>query len=126
MDINEITVFDGKTLGDLFKEIYFNSIDKREKIQDLIEDLRPFLKTIQEAAILVPIIKEYMEVSVKNDEHLIKLATVVQRLYAIEESGTPGNEYGISDEEKRHLVSQAEEYYKKVMEENRAEQGGNK
>ena len=58
MNNNEIQVFDGKTLADLFKEIYTNSIDKREKIHGLIEDLRPFIKNIGDAAMLVPIIKE--------------------------------------------------------------------
>ena len=79
MDTKEILVFDGKTLADLFKEIYFNSVDKREKIHGLIEDLRPFIKNIGDAAMLVPIIKEYMDVSVKNDDLLIKMAGIIQR-----------------------------------------------
>jgi hypothetical protein len=35
-------------------------------------------------------IKEYMEIGVKNDEHLIKLATVIQRLEAITAKGGDG------------------------------------
>jgi len=114
MDINEIEVFSGKTLADLFKEIYTNSVDKRERIHSLIEDLRPFIKNIGDAAMLVPIIKEYMDVSVKNDEHLIKLAVIVQRLAAAATS-KGGDETLITEEEKRQLIKEAENYYDKVM-----------
>lgn len=119
MNNNEIQVFDGKTLADLFKEIYTNSIDKREKIHGLIEDLRPFIKNIGDAAMLVPIIKEYMDVSVKNDEHLVKLAVVVQRLAASSQALDAGNEFGISEEEKKQLIKEAENYYTQVMTESK-------
>jgi len=121
MNTNEIQVFDGKSLADLFKEIYFNSVDKREKIHGLIEDLRPFIKNIGDAAMLVPIIKEYMDVSVKNDEHLVKLAVVVQRLAASQASAENGNEFGISEEEKKQLIKEAENYYTQVMAESKEE-----
>ena len=121
MNTNEIQVFDGKSLADLFKEIYCNSRDKREKIHGLIEDLRPFIKNIGDAAMLVPIIKEYMDVSVKNDEHLVKLAVVVQRLAASQASAENGNEFGISEEEKKQLIKEAENYYTQVMAESKEE-----
>lgn len=119
MNTNEIKVFDDKTLSDLFKEIYFNSIDKREKIHNLIEDLKPFIKTIGDAAMLVPIIKEYLDVGVKNDEHLIKIAVIVQRLASATAQADSGNDFGISEEEKKQLIAQAEEHYKKMINENR-------
>lgn len=117
MDINEIEVFSGKTLADLFKEIYTNSVDKRERIHSLIEDLRPFIKNIGDAAMLVPIIKEYMDVSVKNDEHLIKLAVIVQRLSAAGTKGGGNEDTLITEEEKKQLIREAEQYYTKVMDE---------
>ena len=118
MDNNEIKVFDGKSLADLFQEIHTNSVNKREQIHGLIEDLRPFIKSIGDAAMLVPIIKEYMDVSVKNDEHLIKLAIIVQRIVAAGAKSTEsGNDFGISEEEKKQLIREAESYYTKVMDE---------
>jgi len=119
MNTNEIKVFDDKTLADLFKEIYFNSIDKREKIQNLIEDLRPFVKTIGDAAMLVPIIKEYMDVSVKNDEALLKMAQIVQRLTSSAVQADSGNDTALSEEEKRKLIEEAQKYYDQVVEENK-------
>ena len=70
---------------------------------------------------LVPIIKEYMDVSVKNDEHLVKLAVVVQRLAASQASAENGNEFGISEEEKKQLIKEAENYYTQVMAESKEE-----
>lgn len=116
MNTNEIKVFEDKTLSDLFKEIYFNSVDKREKIHSLIEDLRPFIKTIGDAAMLVPVIKEYMDVSVKNDEALIKMAQIIQRLTAASAQAETGNELGLSEEEKRNLIKEAQKYYDTVIE----------
>lgn len=119
MDNNKISVFDGKSLADLFKEIYVNSVDKREKIHSLIEDLRIFIKNIGDAAMLVPVIKEYMDVSVKNDDNLVKLAVIVQRLAIAEQQAPDGSEFGISEEEKKQLIIQAEQFYTDVVNDNK-------
>lgn len=78
-DFNEIELFQGKTLSDLFKEIYDNSADKRSQIKELIASLAPLVEGIGDATLLVPLIKEYLDIGVKNDELLVKLAQIVQR-----------------------------------------------
>lgn len=79
-DFKSVEVFDGKTLSDLFKEIYDNSTAKKNQIKELIASLGPLIQGIGDATLLVPLIKEYLDISVKNDEQLIKLAQIVQRL----------------------------------------------
>ena len=79
-DYKSVELFEGKTLSDLFKEIYDNSAKKRDQIKDLVESLYPLIQGIGDATILVPLIKEYLEIGVKNDEQLVKLAQIVQRL----------------------------------------------
>lgn len=106
MDTKDITVFDGKTLSDIFKEIYLNSVDKKERIDILIEDLRPFIKTVSDAAMLVPIIKEYLDVGVKNDEQLVKIATIMQRLTSATMDAGAGTESSLTEEEKKQLLDQ--------------------
>lgn len=76
---NEIELFEGKSLSDLFKEIYDNSAAKRNQIKDLVASLSPLIEGIGDATLLVPLIKEYLEIGVKNDEQLVKLAQIVQR-----------------------------------------------
>ena len=80
-------IFKGKTLSDLFEEIYNNSKETKSQVKGLIGELKPLIENIGDATLLVPMIKEYMEIGVKNDEHLIKLATVIQRIEAIQAKG---------------------------------------
>ena len=64
-------LFDGKSSSDVFKEIYTNSKKKDKQINALIAELKPLIQNIGDAPVVVPLIKEYLEVSVKNDEHLL-------------------------------------------------------
>ena len=79
-DNNEI--FEGKTFQDLTKDIYENTTKRKVQIDLLISEIHGFITTIDDVVMVAPIIKEYMEVSVKNDEHLVKMAAVVQRAMA--------------------------------------------
>lgn len=88
-DYKNVELFEGKNLSDLFKEIYDNSSAKREQIKGLIGSLAPLVQGIGDATLLVPLIKEYLEIGVKNDEQLIKLAQIVQRLDAGKKQENP-------------------------------------
>jgi hypothetical protein len=79
MDFNSITLFGKKTFADLLKEIHTNSSNKEKEIRNLIEGLKPFITSAGDAVIIVPLIKDYLDVSVKNDDLLIKMAGIVQR-----------------------------------------------
>jgi len=105
---DEFELFKGTTFSDLMKDIYHNSKKKDRQINTLIQELQPLIKNIGDATVIVPLIKEYLDVSVKNDEHLVKLAAVVQRLVG---SATKegGDEYGMSEEEKARLLQTAQE-----------------
>ena len=76
----EFELFKGTTFSDLMKDIYHNSKKKDRQINTLIQELQPLIKNIGDETVIGPLIKEYLDVSVKNDEHLVKLAAVVQRL----------------------------------------------
>tara|TARA_R110000868_G_scaffold174948_1_gene411831 strand:- start:38 stop:409 length:372 start_codon:yes stop_codon:yes gene_type:complete len=80
-------IFNGKKLSDLFEEIYNNSRETKSQVKGLIGELKPLIEDIGDATLLVPMIKEYMDIGVKNDEHLIKLATVIQRIEAVQAKG---------------------------------------
>jgi hypothetical protein len=79
MDFNTITLFGKKTFADLLKEIHTNSSNKEKEIRNLIDNLKPFINSAGDAVIIVPLIKDYLDVSVKNDDLLIKMAGIVQR-----------------------------------------------
>tara|TARA_R110001583_G_scaffold138322_1_gene289934 strand:- start:837 stop:1250 length:414 start_codon:yes stop_codon:yes gene_type:complete len=102
-DSNEI--FEGKTFQDLTKDIYENTNKKKLQIDLLISEIHGFITTIDDVVIIAPIIKEYMEVSIKNDEHLVKLAGVLQRIISKSSSGIDDESMLLSDSEKEELMS---------------------
>jgi hypothetical protein len=96
-------IFGSKKFSDLLKDIYENQKKKDRQINLLIADLKPLITNISDAALLVPVIKDYMEVSVKNDEHLVKLAAVVQRM--VSKTTDEGSSF-LTDEEKDALLKE--------------------
>ena len=107
MDPLDQILFDKKTISDVVKEIYGNSKKKEKQIGTLIAELRPLMQSLGDATVVVPLIKEYLEVGVKNDEHLIKMVAVVQRLLG--GNGSGGDSGALTEEEFKDLQNAAEE-----------------
>jgi hypothetical protein len=101
-------IFGKKKLSDIFQEIYQNQKKKEEQISALIGELKPLINDIGDATLIVPLIKEYMELGIKNDEQLIKMATIVQRALN-SESSEDGN-FGMTEEEKAQLLSEVKKF----------------
>lgn len=102
------TVFPGKSLQDLLQDIYNNTLTKRLKLLEMVDMLKKLIHTADDAVIVGPILKDFFDVLVKNDDHLIKVATVIQRIISAESyktSGTAGEL--ISDEEREKLLKEA-------------------
>ena len=97
-------IFDGKTFKDLTKDIYENSQKKKLQIDLLIQEIHGFIQTIDDVVMVAPIIKEYMDVSIKNDEHLVKLAGVLQRIIS-KSTGASEERMLLSESEKDELMS---------------------
>ena len=96
-------IFGKKKFGDLLEEIYNNQKRREAQVTALISELKPMVSDIGDATLIVPLIKEYMEIGVKNDDALIKMATLVQR--ALNNTSEDGS-LGISDEEKAQLLEE--------------------
>ena len=101
---NDKEIFEGKTFQDLTKDIYENSQKKKLQIDLLIQEIHGFIQTIDDVVMVAPIIKEYMDVSIKNDEHLVKLAGVLQRIIS-KSSGANEESMLLSESEKDELMS---------------------
>ena len=111
--LNQI-LFDDKSFGDLLKEIHGNQKKKAKQLASLIAELKPLVQSLGDATVVVPLIKEYMEIRVKNDDQLIKMAAIVQRL----STGTASSGDGglLTTEEMDQLMDVAEEIAKTVEE----------
>ena len=101
-------IFKGKTFEDLTKDIYDNQKNKKLQLDLLIQEIHGFIQTIDDVVMVAPIIKEYMDVAVKNDEHLVKLAGVIQRIIA-KSSGGDEESFLLSDAEKEDLINALQE-----------------
>jgi len=100
-DNNEI--FEGKTFQDLTKDIYENTTKRKVQIDLLISEIHGFITTIDDVVMVAPIIKEYMDTAVRNDEHLVKLAGVLQRIIS-KSQGDSDESMLLSDSEKEELM----------------------
>lgn len=104
---NDIEIYKNKKFSDLCKDIVKNSENNRDQLDILISDLRSLIKTANDALMIVPLIKEYLDVQVKNDEQLVKLAAVVQRIMTKHSVGADGEMTGfLTEEEKRQLMKE--------------------
>lgn len=97
-------IFGKKKFSDLLKEVYDNQKKKETQITSLIKELQPLVKTVSDATLMVPLIKEYLEIGVKNDEHLIKLATVIQRVLSTKSS--EGNDMILTEDERKQIMEE--------------------
>ena len=111
--LNQILFYD-KSFSDLLKEIHGNQKKKAKQLAQLISELRPLVQSLGDATVIVPLIKEYLEISVKNDDALLKMAAIVQRL----STGTASSGDGglLTEEEMAQLQDLTEEIAKTVEE----------
>lgn len=100
-------IFKDKKFSDILEEIYQNQKKKDKQVTTLIKELQPMIEDIGDATLIVPLIKEYMEIGVKNDDLLIKMAALAQR--AIQTESNDGG-LGISDEEKQQLLDEINKF----------------
>ena len=107
MDKDSI-LFDDKSFSDLLRDVYNNTKKKEHQINALVDQLKGLIRNVTDASMMVPMIKEYLEVSVKNDDNLVRLTAIIQRLIV---SGDKSNkdELGLSEHERQQLLSEAQE-----------------
>lgn len=110
-------LFRGKNLSDLFQDIYRNQQSKKQRISELIHEIRTKAQTPKDMAILYPIIKDLVDTSVKNDDALIKMAAIAQRIIN-SENKSEGDTGFLTESEKQELLDiakkQAEEASKRL------------
>ena len=106
---NDYEIFDGKSLSDLFKDIYENTKTNKTQLEVLMKEVVGFIKDGDTAVQIIPMLKEYLEINVKNDDQLVKVAAIVQRIIAAESKGGSDDEIGLYDAEKEQLMGAIED-----------------
>jgi len=111
---NSQELFKGVTFSDLMSDVYHNSKKKDRQINQLISQLQPLITTTSSATIIVPLIKEYLDIAVKNDDHLVKLTAIVQRYISTQQT-ISGEGSLLSEEEKKQLLKVANETFENEL-----------
>jgi len=104
--MNEVEIFNKKSFKDLIQDIYENSSEKKDQIQSLISQLVSLIKRTEDVVLIGPVIKDLLDVSVKNDDQLVKLASVLQRLMG---KATSEDAELLSEFEKQQLIESLQE-----------------
>lgn len=100
----DFEVCDGKTFRDLCAEVINRSTSKKDQLDTLFSDIRGHIKSPNDAQAFFPRLKELLEVGIKNDEQIIKLTAILQKLQSTQIE-TSGGETGIlTAEEKEQLL----------------------
>ena len=102
-------VFEGTTLQDLLKEIHSLAEHRRNQITTVMDTLAKLITNVNDAAVIAPLVKDYMDVNVRSDEALIKIATVQQRIMVAEKLAHSGGSDLLTDSEKEDLLASIRE-----------------
>ena len=101
---NDYEIFKGKSLASLFEDIYQNQTYNRNQLDVLTKNITSMIKDGDTAVQIIPMMKEYLEINVRNDELLIKLASIVQKIISAENKGESESEFGLSENEKEQIL----------------------
>ena len=112
----DFELFPGKNLSGLFKDIYENQQNKKQRISELIAEMKNVIRHAGDMAVIGPIIKDLVDTSVKNDDSLIKMAAIAQRIIGAAQKAE-GDSGFLSDDEKEQLLKQLDETISQVADE---------
>ena len=112
----EFELFPGKNLSGLFKDIYDNQQTKKLRISELIAEMKKVIRHSGDMAVIGPILKDLVDTSVRNDESLIKMAAIAQRMIGAQNK-SEGDSGFLSDREKEQLLQQLDETISQVADE---------
>ncbi len=105
----DFKIFGDKNFSDLSQEIYENSKLKKTQIELLVQEVHGYIQGIEDIAIVGPILKELLDVGVKNDDNLLKLATVIQRIMSKHQVVDDSDIGLLSEDEKEELMNSLED-----------------
>jgi len=112
----DFELFPGKNLSGLFKDIYDNQQNKKQRISELISEMKKVIRHAGDMAVIGPIIKDLVDTSDKNDDSLIKMAAIAQRIIGASQKAE-GDSGFLSDDEKEQLLKQLDETISQVADE---------
>ena len=109
----DFPLFKGKTFSGILQDIYENQQAKKKNISALIEEMRKLVTSARDVVTVGPIIAQLIDSSISNDDSLIKIATIAQRL-VMANTKSAGDEGWLSEDDKKQLLNELEETAKQI------------
>lgn len=110
----DTVIFEGKTLADMFSDVYHNTENKRQQINNFVANLVKLIRTPEDAAMLGPVVQSFLELNVKNDEHIVRLVQIAQRLATVNGKAASGADM-LTEEEKSQLLRNIKDDFESVL-----------
>ena len=116
--MDNITLFDGYSIEDLYKQVVTNTRQNRKSLKTTIEKLALYIKNIVDVQMISPEISGYMNILVKNDQMLVKLATVAAKLNSINNKYYKAeDDNGLTEQDKRVAMDLASKQMASILDE---------
>ena len=112
--MEDIKLFDDFSMSNLLKEIYGNSKKRSKELDKTLKGLDGVVQSVNDAVVILPVVKEFFDVMVKNDDQLIKMAAIVQRMYSKAASISSGD-FNLTEEEKEMLLQELSQETQKEL-----------
>jgi c-di-GMP-related signal transduction protein len=107
MDYNK-EIFKGKSISDLMEEAYKDKQEKHKQLKGMISMLKDLINDGGDAVMMVPLIKDIMDLSIKNDDVLIRLLGIIQKIEASSSRMLDNNDGVLSEKDKQLLFESLE------------------
>ena len=79
-NFDDVVLFGTTSLSDIFKQAHKHTKDTDKQINELIDAIKPLASANAGSAVmLMPTVKDLIDVNVKNNDQLIKMAGIAQR-----------------------------------------------
>ena len=106
-NFDDINLFGEKSLSDLFKQIHKNNKDTDKQISELVNLMKPMITNPGSAVMLMPTVKDLIDVNVRNSDQLIKMAGIAQRAASSNNNNGGGDNGFLPDlDEIQHLLAE--------------------
>ena len=98
----------------MFSDVYHNTENKRQQINNFVANLVKLIRTPEDAAMLGPVVQSFLELNVKNDEHIVRLVQIAQRLATVNGKAASGADM-LTEEEKSQLLRNIKDDFESVL-----------
>lgn len=102
------TLFNDKTFSNVLEDIYKSTKKREKQIDGIVEEIKGLIESIGDATIIVPTLKDLLDVGVKNTDVLVKMLNAAQKMTVAQQKGDAEG-FNFAAEELQSLLGDLDE-----------------